>query len=316
MKNYVISGLESGYIAPICDDVKFRIHDTMPCFFRKSTDGKQIVVVNLTNYATISKDRSSMVASTDNKKLFALFQSAVISSTYTSHYQMYATDQKLMKLGAEMYGQLFFKILDKQYAISQNPTKADQLRYITAKFFITYVMGRPFTDSVKGFCTNLARTQTPALLEQFDSYFNEEDFSGILTFITALGRVMEYPDLNETNFMVQYIRMFGEATVLGLEYLPFFLYHVSAVAIEARVANLEQLRAVWKDSALELYTVVYGIVKRCRSQYLEETKQFNEEQQLLEDIMLIEELFGYDPRYHLNEVEYMDGEWSDDEDDD
>ena len=220
--NYGTKGISLDYL---CDGKIILInkpHLKIPRYisiFGMKMMGELKVVVNLSNY--ISKKDGSIAP----KILFAYLQNAMISYELATRWGSFVNNVALMTQSAISYSRLVTKIFDKLFAIDIDKNKSDLISYIFAKFFLITVCDRENTETTKNIaqkaCFNGTSLKYLEMMEQeYGLVYND-----IFSLFEILKGIEGLNSVNIRSFIENFVRMYGENSVLALDYLPAF-YHM------------------------------------------------------------------------------------------
>lgn len=206
----------------------------------KQDNGRIVTLCDITNFSrtTLSGDNDIYV-----KTLFALLQASVVNYELYINWNKYTTNINIVKPGCIAYSRMIGKVLDKLYAIKIDTFKSDLIHFLIAKFFLINMCDRMNTENTDRIAYNACFNDSQyELIIDEASALPENMFDGFEEFIKALS-TMGMKNLNVRIFIENYARMFGETTLLSIDYLPAFLGIIFGSAINANLA---------KDSIIEL----------------------------------------------------------------
>lgn len=197
--------------------------------FMKQEGGKIVTVCDLTNFARISKDDLADISA---KVLFTLMQSSAIYYELYNNWNKYTTNASILKMSANIYAKMIGKVLDKLYAIKIDPFKTDLIHFLLAKFFIVNLCDRIPTNTVD----QMAKYAMPNgnsldLIQAEAAQLSEDDFKSFDSFIKGLS-TLNMKNLNVRIVVENFARMYGETTLLALDYLPSFYGVIFGVAVQ------------------------------------------------------------------------------------
>jgi len=259
LKNRVIADYQSGRIVPV-----FNKNITLTPFiptFMKVYNNRVTSIVNLSPVATLTKDGALNI---DNRTLFAMLQTASILLEYANNFENIKINTKLAIKGAEVYSKLLFKILDKTFAVNLNRQLADTVSFMTAKFFLIYLMERANDNSTNDIayqCTS-GQTSKNFLINQDEDLDQSIYMNGITDFIQkGLATISGLKKLSSRHFLAQWLSMYGNSTLLSLEYLPYFYHMVFSSMVGGRLNSEYVIENLASKQIIELNNELSKIMK-------------------------------------------------------
>lgn len=197
------------------------------------------VIVDISAYGTMSQTNGQDTLSIYPKTLFSLLQNGMILLELNKKWDRYTSNINLIRNAAMSYTRLTCKVLDKMMGININETKSDIVFFIMAKFFILNVCGVEILDTEA--VNMLAReitingTSLEFLLEAEAILDTDKAYSNIFSLFTELKKLDGLAKLNIRPFIEQYLRMYGEGSMLSLDYLPSFISLIFATYVGANI---------------------------------------------------------------------------------
>lgn len=202
--------------------------------FLKAQDGKAVAICDLTNFSRINKDDTSDITA---KVLFTLLQGAAINYELNTHWNKYTTNASILKMSANIYAKMLGKVLDKLYAIKIDSFRTDLIYFLLAKFFIVNLCDRIPTNTVD----QMAKYAMPngsniELIQTEAEQLSDGDFKDFESFIKALAS-LNMKNLNVRIVVENFARMYGETTLLALDYLPAFYSVIFSCAVQGGIGK-------------------------------------------------------------------------------
>lgn len=163
------------------------------------------------------------------KTLFGLLQNATISLELFENWNRFTMHIEFLKNAAQSYSRLMGKVFDKLFAINIDDFKSDLVHFYLSKFFLVNVCGKNDSDTVNNIayasCYN--RSNYSLITDQEDT-FNGKQYDNIFELFNNLKTVPGLEGLNIRGFIENWVRMYGESTLLAMDYLPAFLNMIFA----------------------------------------------------------------------------------------
>lgn len=242
-KDVVINDCKNGKFKLLYNNKNYRLPNTIPAFLINTGSGISCVV-NISNHAKEKQDGTYVI---DTKTLYTLMQagSILVKCVETNKKLTYVAD--MAKFGSACYSKMFVKVLNKMFSININPQKHDIMVFLSSMFFLVNVLGRNDISDVMNNNYALANCKdiNKLVIDDAIRNFDNDDFKNIDTFIKAIAeKVPGLSDLTTRGFMDAYMTNFGPTTLLGLEYLPIFLYNIFAIIVGAFINNQHALESL------------------------------------------------------------------------
>jgi len=224
-------------------------------YFPINFNGKVLVVIDVNR---IMKSDGSMFP----KTFFAYLQNGLISYNLTANWNKYTTNSELTRFSALAYSQIMMRVFDKLYGISLYPEWADLVSFMLAKFFMINMEGRGESKVVDSLAYN-AVTNNTAISKLLEA---EKDLNGTSNnsygnFFDLCKRLQNIPvfkQLNERSIIENYIRLYGESTLLSMDFLPAFWQMIFATQVNGEINNEYRIN----DTAGNAIKKAYGAYAR------------------------------------------------------
>jgi len=190
----------------------------------KVIDRKIIMVINLSGYLNSKKEIYP-------KKLFGLMQVALINNACYKNWNKFINNMNFLKSNSLIYSRLVTRIFDKLFSIDLNKQSTDLVSFLFSKFFLITMCDKTDNELVNNIAYNscfnktslsMIKSQEDELQEEFLKNGNSL-YDTIFTLFESLKNIPQIKDTNIRLFIENYVRMYGESTLLSLDYLPSFL---------------------------------------------------------------------------------------------
>ena len=259
-KNRVISDVQSGRVVPILNKDHVMLPAAIPAYLILDRQkGKVVSVCNFTPY--MSKSAEGHVYG-DPRQMFCLMQTGTMMLGVRDNWNNIVSNSEVCKLGVSMYSKLFGKVLDKLYAINLDEYKADKVRFMAARFFLTNIMGKPMSDGVVAVAGTVCKVMTPMSVKQFSDSLPERAFDNIKELCDAISIHIEgCSSLNVRVFISQWLMMYGKASALAIDYLPFFFHMIFSVSLGAHMVTEMVIDSLLGKDIDKLYNAVANIIR-------------------------------------------------------
>lgn len=290
IKNRVIDDLNKNRLVPILNKERVKIPTAIPAYLYNDR-GNVVAIVNFSNY--LSKTQDNIIHG-DTRQIFACLQTGSILLGCYEKWNTLVSNQEICKLGTLMYTKIFTKVLDKLFAVNIDSIKSDKIKFIAARFFVTTLLGKPFTDSTMNLCLSVCSNTTKNTIISFSDTLKEESFERLDKVIELISENIEgCSALNVRTFLESFMRMYGTSSIFALEYLPYFFHMVFSVAVGAHLNSEFIIEGLLGKDIDKLYNAVSNILRNTTSSslmgYREDTKLDNNENLLIENVELTDE---------------------------
>lgn len=236
---------------------------SMPFILTKGPDGVNRAVVMLDHYAT--KDRDG-VYNADAKKLYTILESAYLALVYTNNYKSIPSKSGIIKNGSMIYSEMFIRALNRKYALNNDKIRKHKVQFLASKFFIINVLGAKNSDIVSNYAIANCIGGNDIILREVDQLFdNDNGFKDLESFIQALHNPalhLNFGDsLTTRSFIEQFIMMYDQTTLIGLEMFPYFSLTVNSVVNGAYINNQLILEDIVDKVGLKYYQEMINLAR-------------------------------------------------------
>ena len=255
-KDTLLNLLDKGEIVPIYNPT-LGIPKYLNAFLKKD-QGKIVCVSDLTNFSRIRADGTSDISA---KTLFALLQNSAIFYELHNNWNRYTINVNVVKNGAIIYSKLFGKVLDKLYAIKIDPFKSDLIHFLLAKFFLVAMCDKQPTDTIDQLAFKaISNDSSFKLITAEADQLNDNIFDDIDSFVKGLS-TLNMKNLNIRIIIENFSRMYGESTLLCIDYLPAFFSVIFGVAIQGTLAKDYVIEGICGKNIESLYIEFFKLAR-------------------------------------------------------
>ena len=259
LKNKALQDLNDGYVIPVFNINNIELPNFIPAV-GIIENGVAKSYINLTPMGRMDKKGNFDI---DNRKLFAYLQTGtLLRELSVKHWGKVSMNSIVAKAGSMIYAKLFNKVLDKIYAINLNTLRSDSVNYVTAKFFLLYVLERPNTDMVSNIayqaCFNGTTRET---IYDVDKVFSSDAYQSFDKFIQNLATLDGLAGLKMRTFTENWMKMYNYSTVLGLEYFPYFLHMIFSAMVNAHINSEYIIEPLVGRETSTLYSEIARIIR-------------------------------------------------------
>lgn len=204
--------------------------------FGKAHNGKIVALVDISHHITLNK--TTGMYDIYPKTLFNLIQNGAILLEMVTNWNRFTNNMTIIKNGAITYAKLMGKIFDKLFAINIDNFKQDFMNYILAKFFLINLCGKVNNETVDNIAYHACFNQsTLKLIKEEEAKFDTNMYDNIFKLFLALNEVKGMHDLNIRSFIENWARMYGESSLLALDYLPSFMSMIFGSIVSGNIGK-------------------------------------------------------------------------------
>jgi len=185
--------------------------------------GNKIVAVVDINYFA-NQNKTTGMYDIYPKTLFNLMQNGMILLELVNNWNRYTNNMTILKSGAVVYSKLVGKVMDKLFAINIDNFKQDLVNFFLAKFFLINLCDKVDSDTIDNIAYHACMNKSSLkLIKEEEIKFDDTAYDDIFNLFNNLKEIKGMQDLNVRSFVENWARMYGESTLLALDYLPSFL---------------------------------------------------------------------------------------------
>lgn len=233
-KSFVLEDYKNGFIKVIRNE-----ENPLPRYlntFGRMGNGKIEILVDVTNYSRKDVKNNELVIFPSH--LFSLLQGGSILYRLYTNWEKYTYNMNLIKSASLSYVYLVNKIFDKLYAVNIDPVKSDLINFIFAKFFLINHCDYKNLETINNiaYSCKFNETSLEYLLNSEERIMTEtEGYRDFFKLFECLKNIEGMSSLKIRTFLDNWMRMYGEGTILALDYLPSFIAVLSSSSIGANI---------------------------------------------------------------------------------
>jgi len=259
LKNKVMNEVSNGKVIPLFNTERLPLIPKAIPVWLYSLNGTPVALVNLSRDARKTKDGNIEI---DNRTLFAHLQAGTILRECYYNWNKVSMNTEVLKSSMLVYTKLFSKVLDKMYGLSLNKLNVDKANYCIAKFFLTYVMEKAESETVNNMaylaCFNDSTKKT---IMDTDMTFDDKAYKDFKSFIKELSTLDGLGKLNMRTFLQEWMILYGESTIISLEYYPLFCAMIFSSMLNAHVNKEFAIESVASKDSTQLYNELARILR-------------------------------------------------------
>lgn len=253
--------IDTGKVIPVYSE-QYRLPVSIPYIVQLGTSPSQTkVYVNVTDFVEMDQyGKYNVVQVRNYNALMAVIIAACVSYTIvTSASTIPAQFADGMIL---FYAAMFEKTVNSM--IHMDPITKEKVRYLATEFALVQMYGTEdgiskFQRYKSAYFPKLSKMITDTL----DDQFKEDSFDKISTFLEELAR--QYPSMKGLKLFHVYekwIRSYGSATAMSLDYLGYHIYTICMVLLESPLVTRTVLEPMLeKAKGAEMYKAMQNMIK-------------------------------------------------------
>ena len=234
-----------------------RIPSYISTFPYVSKTSPNVLRVGVIANKAIGADKTDI---TNVATFYALMQTGYLRRQLMLNFDKYTSNSKLQMSSAVAYSRLASRVMDKLFSINVDKTDSDVISYMFAKFCLIRMMGKvdgQLTNSIAAKAafngTSLNYLEEKEVAYKTDSPEMYNDIFRLFSAISSKHKV------NIRSFISDYARMYGEASLLALDFYPAFIEMISAVAVNGYLYNDLAIRGTLNSLVDEVHANVFFI---------------------------------------------------------
>jgi len=259
LKTVVIESYEKSKLVTIYP-YNTQLTKLIPIFLTKQ-EGEIRAIINLSLYGNKNKNEEIII---DNRRLYALLEGAYIYKSIYEKPNYVLSNMMILNLSTQIYVKMMNKVLDKMFGINLIVLKSDQINYLLAKFFLSYVMEKADGDVVNSIAYACCFNDSPKInVESIMQDFDETVFSSLPEFFRELSEKFDLlHNLTIRKFLDNYMIMYGEYSVFSIECYYSFLQTIFAGGvIGARFGKDYMIEKVVGRESLKLHNEISRLLR-------------------------------------------------------
>lgn len=243
--------IETGKVQMVYGE-EYRIPTSIP-YVVQTNGNKCRIFVNITDFVTLDQYGKYKVEHGRNyNALMAILFAACIA------YQIVSTNLKLPADVADsmvlMYANMLERVINS--IVHMDPITRDKVRYLSTKFALIQMYGtEDGEDLFYRYQQKYFPKLTKIITDTIDSQFHLDHFDKMSLFIEEMKRL--YPSMRGlSDYLIydKWIRSYGAATAMSIDYFGYHLYTVCMVLFESPLISRAALEPIMeKNRGTELY---------------------------------------------------------------
>jgi hypothetical protein len=166
---------------------------------------------------------------------------------------------------------MFTRLLNKQFALNINKSAYEKLIYLSSKFFLINLLQ---LDKNADMVNNYAMKETKDINKMTISRVEDtlvgnadgDPYKDMAVFINALARTGHlitggFNKLTVRDYTADFIRMYGNSALFGLEHLSYFIFNIVSTLNGAFLNNQYAFKDILGKSGSDLYGYICSVAK-------------------------------------------------------
>jgi hypothetical protein len=229
--------------------------------FGKANAAKQLVaVVDISHHSHLNK--ANGMYDIYPKTLFSMMQSGMILIELVNNWNRFTNNMSILKGGSIVYSKLMGKVLDKLFAINIDPFRLDMISFFLAKFFLINMCGKTNNETTDNIAYHACFNKSSLkLIKEEEARFDNSAYDDLFNFFDNLKDLKGMQDLNARSFIENWARMYGESTLLAMDYLPSFFSMIFGSVVNGNLAKDYIIESVAGKFISNVYTEFSRLLK-------------------------------------------------------
>lgn len=218
------------------------------------TNGKIKNIINLNGYI--------INETVYPKTLFSLLQNALITTRLSESWNKFTMNIEFTKNLSMAYSRLTTKVLDKIFAIDLDTFKSDFLSYVFAKFFLIYICDKVPGETIDklAYMSCFNRSSFDLIKDQEIQLGGDDLYKDIFTLFKELKQLKGFTSLNIRSFIEEYVKMYGESSLMSLDYLPSLLHMLFSSIVGGNICKDYIIESVSGKMNLKAYNIFVSLL--------------------------------------------------------
>lgn len=201
--------------------------------------GRKMILVNTAYY---NQNKSGDTLELYPMTFAALAQNALVSKTCGEKFNSLLNRSQFYRTTARVYATLATKIFDKMFAITLNPKMNTFINFLFAKFALVNQMQMNDREEINDIAYNIVPVHGLSITDtlQIEQGMLDNDhalYTSILHLLDGISKIPDFNKLRPNLYIDQYVRMYGETSLLALDYFPAFLQMIYSADQNAGLNN-------------------------------------------------------------------------------
>ena len=263
IKKQVLSDFKSGAIELYVTDDQYVFPASIPILLAKSEKHKVKAMINVTSYISFSKNNFGEITELKVSEglLFTLLSTAWFYRNWTLNEGKFNSNVQIVKLCANMYTTIMYRVLDIKYSIGSAYEAIDQAHAVLAYFFAKYFIESKYAIDIASTIPSIVDKNTAkSTLAICESKYKEfKDFNGL---ISALNDVVKNQGkIDALTFVSEYGRIFNGNCIPGIDFLPYFVMMIFSAYVTGALTKDIAVSSLLREDVVTFIKLVSTLYK-------------------------------------------------------
>ena len=194
-------------------------------------------------------DRENEILSIQAKTLYTLMETAFIALYMLKYPMKIQRNSLITKTINAVYVEMWMRILNKEFALTLDKVNHDKVAYAISKFFILHVVEIENKSAAENYAGSVAPNLSYAEIEILNDEFDKAEIGSLDTLIDFLKTLVPRMQRMTTRYFVErYINMYGQSSVLSIDYLPYMFLIMINTLLGTFIVNQPSISDIVKNT--------------------------------------------------------------------
>lgn len=262
MRKMAMEDLASGRIKLLWNPRRLgRVPAAVNIWLRTGRNGRPEAMVNITNHAR--RDADKRLTEIEPRALASFLQWGSLQLRCLERWGRVQASPAVALEGAMAFSRMGASVVDRLYGVGLHPMRMDLVSYIFGRHYLVCILGRQYgSEVVEAISHKCApNSTTKATLDQAASALGGPDEThSVEGLVRTLQSIEGVGALNVRQLLEYWMKSYGEAAVLGLEYLPALGGTAAACLTGGGVVNDFQSEKAMGKHGPALYNALHQVL--------------------------------------------------------
>ena len=258
-KKTMLDMLEKGMVVMVYSE-EYKLPTSIPYIAQSNGKNVNVIFVNVSDF--LKMDQYGMFQVEVTRNYNALMAALLAACTAYRIITMASTLPADMADGMVlMYASMMERVINTM--VHMDPLMREKIRYLSTEFALIQMYG---TENGQRLFYRIRQTYFPKLtkviMDTIDNTFKVDNFDKLSLFVDGLKE--QYPSLKGlTTYMIyeKWIRTYGAATAMSIDYIGYHLYTICMVLMESPLINRMALEPVLeKNRGSDIFKRMQAII--------------------------------------------------------
>ena len=263
IKKQVLADFKSGAIEVYMTDDQYVFPASIPILLTKDDKHGIKAMVNITSYASVKKDSFGSISelTVSDGLLFALLCTEWFYRNWTKDENRFNSNVQIVKLCANMYAKLMYRVLDIKYSIGTTYEAIDQTHSALAYFFSKYFVDSKYAEDIATTIPSIVdkNTARSTIAICSSKYKDFKDFNGLISMLNDV--VKNQGKIDALTFVSEFGRIYNGNCISGVDFLPYFIMMVFSAYVTGTLAKDIAVSSILREDCDTFIKLVSSIYK-------------------------------------------------------